>query len=222
MCPYSHHGSCARTSTSGDEAENRPNYGRYNRVYWSLQKEDSNMDQYMNWLSDNITIPNDPQSFLASSYTILLTITFGEDGKYCLEGTTDVAIVDTAYMEIGNITGGLWAGIELKKKIASACTRTTSYAGRYRMKQYLENKIGIKEEKKKDMDTAVTVDEASMDRLGSLKIRKVDPADFLPECDIANMCDIFDIMSPQEIHEWKYKHMMDYVLKTPCWQNMYA
>lgn len=57
---------------------------------------------------------------------------------------------------------GLSQGITLLEDILNG-TGEGPYRNRCGMKQYLENKIGIKEEKKKDVDMADTVDEASME-----------------------------------------------------------
>jgi hypothetical protein len=69
------------------------------------------------------------------------------------------------------------------------------------------------------------------DGLEILKRPKIDPMTFLPEDDIADMRQVFDVMSPSEVYEWKSRKVLEYFMQTPAyqssvvgndWEGMYA
>jgi hypothetical protein len=64
-----------------------------------------------------------------------------------------------------------------------------------------------------------------------LKRPKIDPMMFLPEDDIADMRQVFDVMTPSEVVEWKSRKVLEFFVKTPAfqssvvgndWERMYA
>jgi hypothetical protein len=65
-----------------------------------------------------------------------------------------------------------------------------------------------------------------------LKRPKFDIMEMLPREDVGDMGDVFDVMSPEEIGEWKRKKALEFLIRTPAmqstvttregWQAMYA
>lgn len=64
-----------------------------------------------------------------------------------------------------------------------------------------------------------------------LKRPKLDVFEMLPKGDVADMRDVFDTMSPEQIQDWKTKKVMQSLMKTPAiqssimgneWQRLYA
>ncbi|KAF8448434.1 hypothetical protein BGX38DRAFT_1188964 [Terfezia claveryi] len=64
-----------------------------------------------------------------------------------------------------------------------------------------------------------------------LKRPKIDWMTILPESDVADMRQVFDVMSPSEVLEWKSRKVVDFLIKTPAlqstvrgtdWELMYA
>jgi len=64
-----------------------------------------------------------------------------------------------------------------------------------------------------------------------MKRPKIDPADLLPEDDIASMRDVFDVMNEDEIRNWKLRRVLDFAMHTPAlqscqlgesWKSMYS
>jgi hypothetical protein len=60
---------------------------------------------------------------------------------------------------------------------------------------------------------------------------KVDIMGLLPEDDVADMRDVFDVMTPKEIREWQLRRVLDFAMQTPAiqssmkaedWRSMYA
>lgn len=61
---------------------------------------------------------------------------------------------------------------------------------------------------------------------------KVDLLDLLPHQEVANMRDVFNVMSPEEITDWLQKATLKYLISSPAfestlmtredWQSMYA
>jgi hypothetical protein len=69
------------------------------------------------------------------------------------------------------------------------------------------------------------------DGLDILRRPKIDPMTFLPQDDIADMSQVFDVMSQSEIDEWKCRRIVEYFKQTPAyqscvvendWEHMYA
>jgi hypothetical protein len=52
-----------------------------------------------------------------------------------------------------------------------------------------------------------------------LKRPKIDPMTFLPEDDIADMRQVFDVMTPREVVEWKSRKVLEFFMKTPAFQS---
>jgi hypothetical protein len=57
------------------------------------------------------------------------------------------------------------------------------------------------------------------DGLEILKRPKIDPMTFLPEDDIADMRQVFDVMSPSEVFEWKSRKVLEFYMDTPAFQS---
>jgi len=48
---------------------------------------------------------------------------------------------------------------------------------------------------------------------------KVDIMSMLPEDDVADMRDVFDVMTPKEIREWQLRRVLDFAMQTPAMQS---
>jgi len=48
---------------------------------------------------------------------------------------------------------------------------------------------------------------------------KVDIMDMLPEDDVADMRDVFDVMTPKEVREWQMRRVLDFAMQTPAVQS---
>ncbi|KAF9198304.1 hypothetical protein BGZ49_000909, partial [Haplosporangium sp. Z 27] len=84
---------------------------------WSAStKEDSHANGYIQWLNDNIGLPEDVQFYCTSSKKDLLTTSMAST-RYKLKGTTDVAIVKKAYVNDANYVAGFLVCIEGKKQV---------------------------------------------------------------------------------------------------------
>lgn len=64
-----------------------------------------------------------------------------------------------------------------------------------------------------------------------LKRPKLDAFEMMPKDDVADMRDVFDTMSPEQIRDWKTKKVIQSLMKTPAiqssimgdeWQMMYT
>ncbi|RUS22568.1 hypothetical protein BC937DRAFT_88444 [Endogone sp. FLAS-F59071] len=64
-----------------------------------------------------------------------------------------------------------------------------------------------------------------------LRRPKVDIMGLLPEDDVADMRDVFDVMTPNEIREWQMRRVLDFAMQTPAvqssmsnedWHSIYA
>jgi len=60
---------------------------------------------------------------------------------------------------------------------------------------------------------------------------KVDIMGMLPEDDVADMRDVFDVMTPKEVREWQMRRVLDFAMQTPAvqssmsdedWRSIYA
>ena len=54
---------------------------------------------------------------------------------------------------------------------------------------------------------------------GVLGRPKIDWMTFMPESDVADMRQVFDVMSPSEILEWKSRKVLEFLMKTPALQS---
>lgn len=52
-----------------------------------------------------------------------------------------------------------------------------------------------------------------------LKRPKLNIMDLLPKSDAADMRDVFDVMTPEEIQEWQLKHLPGFLKQTPAFQS---
>ncbi|RUS15863.1 hypothetical protein BC937DRAFT_91881 [Endogone sp. FLAS-F59071] len=48
---------------------------------------------------------------------------------------------------------------------------------------------------------------------------KVGIMGLLPKDDVADMHDVFDVMTPKEIHEWQMRRVLDFAMQTPAVQS---
>ena len=53
-----------------------------------------------------------------------------------------------------------------------------------------------------------------------LKRQKVNIMDLIPESDVANMHDVFDVMSPQEIRDWEAQQILEAIKESSIMQPL--
>lgn len=256
---------------------------------WGPGKEDAHSDQYLKWLKLHVTVPDDVEFYCASRQQNFLSTTLASS-RFNLNGTLDVVVVDSAYVEDNNIPAGVRVGLELKKVIgandymqAIAELVAASIASKYRVVIVLtdlkshwqffwlvpavvmsckldrSSAIPLLEILASDTNTTVPSGadavadppyqgrcsvrdllklgervDAKYQREGLesvLKRPKLDVFEMLPKGDVADMRDVFDTMSPEQIRDWKTKKVMQSLMKTAAiqssimgdeWQRMYT
>jgi len=254
---------------------------------WNKEKEDVQSDKYLTWLQKNIQLLKDLQFYDGKSKNLLFTIS--KVFPFDIKGSIDVCITETASIEADNVLGGLWLGIELKKKITEShipqvtaqllianchanqpiimvltdlksdwrfywmepgmrifncildlcrainaiesvlsksktvvvtTTPTSSTTPTSTVSTIFANRCLFDE----TFTTVVQVDASEkmkpsgLERM--LKRQKVNIMDLIPESDVANMRDVFDVMSPQEIRDWEAQQILEAIKESSIMQPL--
>ncbi|GJJ77556.1 hypothetical protein EMPS_09915 [Entomortierella parvispora] len=88
---------------------------------WDGRHEAAHAHDYEAWLDKYITLPQDVIFYRASGNSSLLN-TPGASIKYDLRGTTDLALMEKAFVNDRNYASGLQIGVELKKSVGETNT----------------------------------------------------------------------------------------------------
>lgn len=85
---------------------------------WSPNKDDVYTNECLDWLRQNITIPDNVELYCASREHNFLSTTIAST-QFNITGTLGVVIADKVYINDNNTPSGVRVGLELKRKVGA-------------------------------------------------------------------------------------------------------
>ncbi|RUS26986.1 hypothetical protein BC938DRAFT_483861 [Jimgerdemannia flammicorona] len=199
---------------------------------WTMLNENAQFVSYMKWLSVNLVLPQRLVFYNAKSQTNLISTTH-LSARYIFNGTMDVAVVPNENIDTLNVAGGLVIGFEMKKRPTEKDIIQTSVEllaasvhSVYSVVMILTDlgpnwhffwlEKGAIVQCKFDLPGGITFFESIAHDIRP----RIDPMDLVPEDDVADMRDVFDVMTPEEIRRTKVKRVLEYVMQSPALESI--
>ncbi|CAG8610625.1 6669_t:CDS:2, partial [Paraglomus brasilianum] len=95
------------------------NASKVKHFRWTQKTERGHANNYIEWLRNNINLPEDCEYYDASATPGLLSTTI-DALPFNITGTVYIAVVDKKNIRSGNVAGGLRIGIEVKKSVEAS------------------------------------------------------------------------------------------------------
>ncbi|CAG8636029.1 20249_t:CDS:2 [Gigaspora rosea] len=159
-----------------------------------MKAEDKHAEEYLSFLDYTMSIPSECMWYNPVSNKQFMSVDIYAL-PFSIKGTADVVVTKKAFVKTWNV--------EILESSADLCHAITIF----------KNALGGPE----DVRIASVINESNFHiarhRMDSVKSNE-------DSDDVANMSDVFDMMTPEEILKWKLKRVPKLLAKNPSLQNI--